>query len=298
MTATGFIHLVALALLGAAHGGGLNTTQSFHHHHHQHNDVPKLAVIVSTARGASTETAEALGAHPCAVSLNEMLGGHTWTPTGYERYRPKTNLLHELHLGRGLKHSRWLADALYVRERFCALRPQEVKESCDSACLVVFKMHLDGYIEDANDGPWETLITSEDVAAIVVQRDAMENYCSMRKAIERKDWGHTPGTHADQTPWNCRGKDEAAKKQYVTNVPKKFNATRESLERASRPWLEIPFATYVADPAAAEERMLDFVGLQLPPLRWRSTCTYSWCKEYSWGGGSQETPQQRSAGRP
>ena len=42
---------------------------------------PKLVVIVSTARGASTSAAEGVASHPCAASFNELLK-HDQVPTG------------------------------------------------------------------------------------------------------------------------------------------------------------------------------------------------------------------------
>jgi hypothetical protein len=55
---------------------------------------PKLVLIVSTTRGASTSAAEAVASHPCAASFNELLV-HAHVPTGscarlYEPHRPNS----------------------------------------------------------------------------------------------------------------------------------------------------------------------------------------------------------------
>ena len=58
-------------------------------------DVPPIVLIVSTQRGASTETAEAIGSHPCAASLNEALYKPDM-PVGYEKYNRRTDFYREL----------------------------------------------------------------------------------------------------------------------------------------------------------------------------------------------------------
>ena len=73
-----------------------------------------------------------------------------------------------------------------------------------------------------------------------------------------------------------------ASQRFVADVQQRFFSTRSSLQRANRSWLELPFAEYVADPTAAAERMLRFIGLPRPPRKWRSTCALPWCAAYRW----------------
>ena len=245
------------------------------------SDVPKLAVVVSTQRGASTETAEAIGKHPCAVSLNELLGGHRKPPFGHEYNKYLTvDMLSRLAPNFDFRRNAWLPDALTIRKAFCSRRPTKVKAACGEACLVVLKMHLNNYIDSATDAPWLELITSPLTRAIVVQREALANFCSIRKARTRLDWGHTPQAQRSSASFPCA--PTAASREFEKNVTSRFNVTRHALEQANRSWLELPFAEYVADPSAAAVRMLNFVGLRQPPPRFRDTCTYSWCRTYSW----------------
>ena len=237
---------------------------------------PSLVLIVSTQRGASTETAEAIAAHPCATSWNELLL-HAHFPKGYNY--PQGSLQDLLNVSR-LRHATWLADALAVRRRVCSTRPKALVDACGDVCVVALKMHLNNYIASATDGPWLELVTSEHVRAIVVERDGLETYCSILRAKRTGDWGHTPQAHTSnesrlpcvrsEASERCGWRNESrlpcvrteASERFVADVRARFAATRSALRGANRTWLELPFATYVANPSAAAARMRAFVGLQ------------------------------------
>uniref|UniRef100_A0A7S0J4Z1 Sulfotransferase domain-containing protein n=1 Tax=Calcidiscus leptoporus TaxID=127549 RepID=A0A7S0J4Z1_9EUKA len=241
--------------------------------------VPDLVIIVSTQRGASTETAETIGSHPCAASFNELLV-HSQFPTGYARYR-KGSYARYLNVSK-LRHDSWLSDALAVREGFCKSRPKVLLDACGDVCVVVLKMHLNNFISSATDTPWLALVTSEHTRAIIVEREGLQNYCSILSAKTTHDWGHTPDAH-NQTLSSGRPCEKTkASERFVKNVQQRFFSTRSSLQRANRSWLELPFAEYIADPTAAAERMLSFIGLQRPPPKWRSICALPWCAAYRW----------------
>ena len=109
-----------------------------------------------------------------------------------------------------------------------------------------------------------------------------DSYCSILSAERTHDWGHTPDAH-NQTLRSGRPCHKTKESQrFVADVQQRFFSTRSSLQRANRSWLELPFAEYVADPTAAAERMLRFIGLQRPPPKWRSTCALPWCAAYRW----------------
>ena len=247
-------------------------------------DVPPIVLIVSTQRGASTETAEAIGSHPCAASLNEALYKPEM-PVGYEKYNRRTDFYRELHVS--FHHDTWLEDALKAREAYCDARPAEVKQACGSACAIVLKMHLNQMLHAEADPSWLRLVTSNHARAIVVERDAFTTFCSIAKVKECHDWGHTPDTHRSDTRhakcrenFRCEPSDKSRK--FEDSVHGRFAATRSALRAANRSALEMPFDRYVENTTAAELRMLDFVGLRVPPPEWRDTCTYSWCANYSW----------------
>ena len=140
-------------------------------------DVPPIVLIVSTQRGASTETAEAIGSHPCAASLNEALYKPEM-PVGYEKYNHRTDFYREL--GVSFHHDTWLEDALKAREAYCDARPAEVKQA-SGARAIVLKMHLNQMLHAKADPSWLRLVTSNHARAIVVERDAFTTSARSRR---------------------------------------------------------------------------------------------------------------------
>ena len=183
---------------------------------------------------------------------------HAHFPKGYNY--PQGSLQDLLNVSR-LRHATWLADALAVRRRVCSTRPKALVDACGDVCVVALKMHLNNYIASATDGPWLELVTSEHVRAIVVERDGLETYCSILRAKRTGDWGHTPQAHTSNESRLPCVRTEASER-FVADVRARFAATRSALRGANRTWLELPFATYVANPSAAAARMRAFVGLQ------------------------------------
>ena len=268
-------------------------------------DPAVIVLIVSTQRGASTELAELVGNHPCGASFNELLQ-HAHFPSGYDKYDHKC-VRAEYHEGvvnaslptwawqmqctyrqflnvSSLRKSHWLDDAREVRARFCASRPAQVATVCGDTCVVSLKMHLNNYVERVSDPDWVRLVTARDVRAVVVQRNASENYCSIRRAIASHDWGHVPAAHkhpynASNTPCNLSS-DKA--RDFVATVPKRFDATRAALAAAGRPFLELPFPEYIANTSRAAARVYAFSGLRQPPPKWQGACCLPWCKRCNW----------------
>ena len=115
-------------------------------------------------------------------------------PTGYARYRKGSSYQDYLNVSK-LRHASWLSDALAVREGFCKSRPKVLLDACGDVCVVVLKMHLNNYISSATDAPWLALVTSEHTRAIIVEREGLQNYCSILSADRTHDWGHTPDAH-------------------------------------------------------------------------------------------------------
>ncbi len=256
-------------------------------------DPAAIVLIVSTQRGASTELAELVGNHPCGASFNELVV-HGQFPSGYDKYDRKCARA-VYHKGVGcayrqflnvssLRKPRWLDDAREVRARFCESRPAQVATVCGDTCVVSLKMHLDNYVQRVSDPDWVRLVTAKDVRAVVVQRNASENYCSIRRAIASHDWGHVPATHkhpynASNTPCNLSS-DKA--RDFVATVPKRFDATRAALAAAGRPFLELPFPEYIANTSRAAARVYAFSGLRQPPPKWQGACCLPWCKRCNW----------------
>lgn len=273
----------------------------------RHAKPPKLVVVASTQRGASTEVAEIVAMHPCGASFNEMLV-HGHFPDGYDKYtdvRYKgrqgipaalNKLVGEEIVGDHLAHKYWLDDAMRVRDLFCSSRPQPVKNRCGEECVVALKMHLNNYIGSAHDKPWIELLTSPDVAAVVVQRGGVENYCSIAAAKETGFWGHSPTQckeavaggqceEAAELKSKCIVETSAKANEWAAEVDLRFDVARQELSRARRLWLDVPFEQFVAGGGGELRselavRVLDHLNLGDPEV-W-DTCGLPWCANYSW----------------
>ena len=277
---------------------------------------PLLAIIVSTQRSASTDAAEVIGSHPCGASFNELLFDAK-VPSGYDKYERSRGLDAYLNLtGSALRHSHWLEDALQARELVCEQRPSEIKARCGERCVVALKMHLTRTTEDRDPYAIE-LLTDKRVAVVVLERGGTDNYCSIEAAQNTDYWGHNPGQHASsqggeelaatakaeclaaqdddgttaQTPRavkypvaalepgvNAAGETNA--QHWAAVVSRRFEVVRDEMRSARRPWLELPFATYVADASAASGLILDHVRLARPEAGGgdADTCWVPWCK--------------------
>ena len=253
-----------------------------------------IVVVVSTRRGASTAIAEGVGAHPCAYSFNEILGRPQF-PVGYSKYDHHSNLQKylggrkKLLSGNQANGTKLLEDARSARELFCAARPRVVREACGDVCVVALKMHVDDWLPQRIGvghhlwASWEQLVTAPDVAAVVVTRDTLQNFCSLHWAIKTNCWGHDPSQQANRKKRPpCVA--TRASRQFAARVESAMNFTRNALASKGRPWLDLPFETYVADPAAGLQRVLGAAGLAVPPLPWSTTCAVAWCetKRKSW----------------
>jgi len=248
------------------------------------NDAAEIVIMVSTARGASTETAEALGStHPCSASFNEVLKYSNF-PVGYDRYRQDQSYK-DYFSPCPLSHHRWLQDAVTARSRFCAGRPQEVRDVCGSVCVVVLKMHLDAFIDNEHDPAWTELIMSKHVRAAVIERNERDTFCSIQRSQVSNDWGHTPSESTGKVSRKDIPCDEtsAAADDFVHKVQLRFNTTRELLgQKEASSWIELPFNEYIADVDAGRTRLYELAGLQMPPNEWRDTCGLDWCAHFSW----------------
>ena len=141
-------------------------------------------------------------------------------------------------------------------------------------------MHLNCFVAADADPDWLRLVTAKDVRAVVIQRDAMEAYCSIERAMATHDWGHTPAAHLPKNrnrTSRCDVSSRAAR-TFEATVPARFNATRTALAAAGRPFLDLPFSQYVADSSSEAARVLAFCGLRQPPPKWRDSCCQPWCK--------------------
>ena len=273
----------------------------------RHIKQPKLVVVVSTQRGASTEVAETVGMHPCGASFNELLV-HGQFPSGYDKYKQVeggipaalNQLAGEEIVGTHLRHRRWLDDAVRVRDRFCSSRPQPVKDHCGEDCVVALKMHLNNYIDSARDEAWIHLLTSPHVAAVVVQREGVENYCSIVAAQETGFWGHNPAEHinaggteetdtiiekAAELKSKCIAENSTAANEWSKEIDARFDVARQELNRAGRLWLDVPFEQFVDEGGGGVRsewalRILGHLDLGDPEV-W-DTCGLPWCTNYSW----------------
>ena len=243
-----------------------------------------IVLIVSAARSASTEMAEAIGNHPCGASFNELLVKPHF-PVGYSKY-VNGSLSDFLNVSRLRKHN-WLGDARAVRARFCDSRPAAVAKVCGHTCPVSLKMHLNKYVVEAMDPDWLQLVTAEDVRAVVVEREGVDNYCSIAKAEATADWGHTPTAHKNVS-FKCDA-DSRSAWHFVQSMARKFNATRSALAAANRPKLEIPFAQYAVDPSHAVALIYAFSGLRQPPKNWQGKCGLPWCRDSIWPPSSSSS---------
>ena len=261
-----------------------------------------IVLIVSTRRGASTELAELIGNHPCGASFNELLQ-HSHFPAGYKYVNAgwKMRGYKDFLNVSSLRKSSWLDDARHVRARFCRSRPATVVNVCGDTCTVSLKMHLDTFVTTVADPDWLRLVTAKDVRAVVVQRDALENYCSIRKSTATHDWGHTPAAHMDnvgkQASWKLTSKcdlSSQAARHFGATVPARFNATRTALAAAGRPFMELPFSQYIANSSRAGARVLAFCGLRQPPSSWQGACCLPWCKTCDWPVASGSTLNRSS----
>jgi len=253
----------------------------------------EFVIIVSTQRSASTETAELIGKHPCGVSFNELL----WAPQFPLGYAYNENKQFKDYLGvKVIGRENWLGNALGVRRGFCQSRPQVVLDACGDLCVVALKIHLnqenlsgpfviqtseDGRNETAIDAQWEKLLTYHGTRAVIVERDEEETRCSIARAQRMRDWGHTPDAHKvtyNATPCASLMTND----KWASRVRESFNVSRAALRRAARPYLELPFAYWVANTHAAENKLFKFAGLIRPPKVFEGKCWQPWCKSYSW----------------
>ena len=129
---------------------------------------------------------------------------------------------------------------------------------------------------------WARLVTGGGVRAVVVQRDALANYCSIQRARTLGDYGHTPEKHVHNASEFVCPENSKAARLFVKTVPALFNATRRVLTDAGREFLELPFAQYVKAPNLESRRILAFAGLGWPSAAWGGTCSEPWCSAYKW----------------
>ena len=245
-----------------------------------------IVIVVSTQRGASTELAELIGSHPCGASFNELLKRDGF-PFGYSRYVNDSRSYRDFLNVSKLQKAHWLHDARDARSRFCAARPAAVAHVCGDVCTISLKMHLNSMVRTFADQDWIRLVLAEDVRAVVVERNALQVYCSIQRAKATLDWGHTPEAHRPHSTWNlthlCSGTDFRNQAwHFATAVRARFKATRAALSSVGRPFLELPFGQYVANQSGGAARVLAFAGLQQPPASWRGACGLPWCRSYSW----------------
>ena len=233
---------------------------------------------------------------------------HGHFPTGYDKYKDQKagipGALNEM-AGKGtmgshdrLQRWHWLDDAVRVRDRFCASRPQPIQDHCGEKCVVALKMHLNNYIDSAHDQPWIELITSPDVAVVVQQRGGFENYCSIIAAKKSGFWGHNPSQEgsvrakkADEVKREClanaakKGRLKKAVEEWSKEIDRRFEVTRKELRCAEHSWLDLPFEDWAAggggEPRSDSAlKILDHIGLGDPEV-W-DTCGLQWCANYSW----------------
>ena len=280
----------------------------------------EIMLVVSTQRGMSTEAAEAIGSHPCSASFNEILvSSHLPPSDDYPKYRTNAfwgqyaaslgNLTSLATSPHHLDTQFWLSQARTLRDSFCARRPREVRDACGGVCVVALKLHVNPnplnvsaawHEGDDPTGYWGgkkkkmlELLRSPHVRTVIVQRDAVDAFCSIRRAQQSHDWHHRP-QHGEATATAHGGgggsggappcnNETADADGFAWLVERRFAQARTALEGAGRAWLELPFAEYAADPEAGKARLLGSAGLRLPPPHWRSTCTMPWCSRYSWG---------------
>jgi len=250
-------------------------------------DHAEFAQIISTSRGASTEVAEYVGSHPCAVSFNEILY-HNRFPSNYEkRYIQNGDYKKYLKLSHiNGNPSNWLSSIKAARTTFCQGRPTEVKDVCGDVCVVALKIHINlskDYKEKFKG--YKNLLAYKGSGVIVVERDFYQVYCSIDYARNGGGWGHKPSQgHVKPKP-NCTKlvQNNKKAKEFVQSVTKRFNETRAYLQGKCVPSLELPFTYFVStDAAAVKEALFRHLGLISPPKRWRDTCSQPWCPKYSW----------------
>lgn len=265
--------------------------------------VPRLAttwanasyfvLILGNRRGATTETAEHIGNHPCAASFNELIRSDHF-PRGYRKYKHKEGMKKYLKIKR-LTPAHQLSSALEARAHFCNARPDAVKRVCGDVCVIAFKVHLDTM--DVS----EEFYADRRTRAVVLERDRLQNFCSNFWAYSHADSGHTPSAHKTKglvrppcTPANVEkdgayfrksGSWKGAKGNYAAYdalITPKFNAIRRHLNERNRSTLELPFEEYIADAAAANRKLWEFAGLLPPPNDWGPVCPYTWCSHELW----------------
>ena len=272
--------------------------------------APKIALVVSTQRGASTAVAEIVGSHPCGASFNEMLVREHF-PTGYDKYKSYkggirkaiNEIVGEQIVQGPFQHKQWLQDAVRVRDRFCDARPRPVKDHCGDTCVVALKMHLNNFIAWPRDPQWIELLTSPVVSTVMLQRGGVENYCSILASTRADFWGHNPSERrrrnpdtglrrlrarmADEIRSNCLWTNSTKANDWARTVEHRFDVARQVLRRSSlaRPWLDLTFERFIAagggdarSPMA--RKVLDHVGLGDPGV-W-DTCGLGWCARRSW----------------
>ena len=226
--------------------------------------TPKFVVILSTQRGASTETAEAFGRHPCAVSFNEMVQSVRF-PGGYSgeyvegtavpaHKSGKKGWNFDDFIGRRFKPTNVSVEALRGRAKFCDARPPAVRQFCGDACVVALKVHFNVYPSkiplpmrldpqqfdtwSANDSDafpyaeqasWAEFLTREDVLAVALRRNLTQAWCSLMWSEQLHDFGHSPSAHTTQRP-PCvvNASNEASKHQFVETAGGQYVAMSSS----------------------------------------------------------------------
>lgn len=276
-------------------------------------DDSGIVIIASDARSASTEMAEGIARHPCAVSFNEAMVMGPDVPIGYTRYnRPAKRSFRDRHQFID-KHLQWsfksrrhtvLETAQSVRQHYCEHRSKELNAICGDSCVVVFKMHAKAFLK--KKGRYAFIHSSKEVYTIVSERDTAQKYCSLQKAHHLHYYAHTPEQHNLTTRAFAKGvslsEEEAEREReresefvcepekmtrffkYKKSVDAYYKIIRDGIAASGKvvdkTAMEINFPEYVSDPEAAHQTMWDFLGLPSVSHEWwdnDQSCHVEWC---------------------
>ena len=238
----------------------------------------EFVVVASSPRSASTSVAEEIADHKCSISFNEVLSGRPgdlFHPQGmpgralgciYPRGQPC-----DLLPGCGpmwwqrRNGNRVVTTLKAMRARYCARVAPQVREQCGGKCVVALKLFRD-HIHPAGDPALgghhlESLFSYEGTRVVVVERDPNDEECSYNYSRASGQWHAT--NKQIESQWKRGHCHELASPQFTQTSANWYSLVRSTLKNVSKKarYLELPFATFVADVPAARKRLRALAGL-------------------------------------
>ena len=207
-------------------------------------------IVAARQRSGSSTLSTVIGGHPCAVTANEIwtdqpsqdsLGGHKFTDLDDKEIR---------------QFPREFLSQVYISLCNQAKDLGQIEASCDK-CTIVVKMFD---IHSLSATGVKSLIEDEDIAFVVLERNAEQESCSLQLAHEKGDWGTTPAQHK-VADFHCTN----ATKEFVAKHDEWFSFLRVQLLKKGRYFLNVPFDSVASCKLQnVVQSIFAFAGLETP----------------------------------